>query len=136
MLDTHHYDALSRTLLHQRTQGWNLHQKLPSPFLNLRIHLYIYILKKENYAYGRGMNGIVIGNTSTTRAGSRGFEGGRNNIGRKSEVLSQIFNSSVGKVEVVILPIESFLGEALWGERLHQAENFQIGNRDIFRMLS
>ena len=52
--------------------------------------------------------------------------GGRNDLSRKGQVGSEVFNSLIGQVAVVVLPRESNANESSGLKRLHQAKNFQV----------
>jgi hypothetical protein len=52
-------------------------------------------------------------------SGSSSFESGGDNISWESKVLTEVLNASVGQIEVVVLPVESFSGESFGGKGLH-----------------
>ena len=60
--------------------------------------------------------------------------GGRDNFGRKSQVLTKVVNTFVSQVAVVVLPVESDADVSPRLKRLHQHENFQVGGSFNVRM--
>jgi len=61
--------------------------------------------------------------------------GGGNNLGGKGEVRTQVINTFIGQVAVVVLPREGNANVVLGRKRLHQTEDFQVvGSFDV-RML-
>lgn len=53
--------------------------------------------------------------------------GGRNNFGREGKVRSEVLDTLIGEVAVVVLPGEGNTDVSLGGKRLHQHKNLQVG---------
>jgi hypothetical protein len=50
--------------------------------------------------------------------------------------LTKVFNTGVGQIEVMVLPVESFSRESFGGKGFHKGKDFQVGDRDLLRVLS
>jgi hypothetical protein len=53
--------------------------------------------------------------------------GGRNNLGGESQISSEVFNTLIRQVAVVVLPGKGNSDKSPGTKRLHQIEDFQVG---------
>jgi hypothetical protein len=63
-----------------------------------------------------------------------GLVGGRNDLGGQSQVTTEVFNTFVSQVAVVVLPREGDTDVTLGLKRLHQVQNLQVGRSFDLRM--
>lgn len=61
---------------------------------------------------------------------------GRDDLGRQGEVASQVLDTFVGQVAVVVLPRERDADVALGSQGLHQTHDLQVGRTFDLRMSS
>jgi hypothetical protein len=62
------------------------------------------------------------------------LKGGGDNVLGQAKVSTKVLYAFVGKVVVVMLPVVGLSAESLGSERLHEAEDLQVGDLDLIRV--